>query len=221
MLDLSIGAVGAAMIAAFISLASLILGKEQKTSEFRQQWINDLRSCMVKYLTEVNAVADARQLIAKGQSLDNDKRLSLYRCLNDASNGIKLRLNDSEPSAQKLLKVMTTLESLGSNGKDLTPAVVQSQEEDFLKASSVLLKLEWKRVKEGEIAFRATKYLLMVMFFGLTGYGVYLYSFSNATVEASTTPKEPSNAGLALEKPAHIPLTTPDTASPAAPSTAP
>lgn len=42
--DLSVGAVGAAMIAAFVSFLGLIIGKEQKTSEFRQAWIDALRS---------------------------------------------------------------------------------------------------------------------------------------------------------------------------------
>lgn len=40
--SISIGAVGAAIIAGFFSIVSLIIGKEQKTSEFRQAWIDAL-----------------------------------------------------------------------------------------------------------------------------------------------------------------------------------
>lgn len=40
----AIGAIGAALIAATVSLLGLIISKEQKTSEFRQAWIDALRS---------------------------------------------------------------------------------------------------------------------------------------------------------------------------------
>ena len=42
--DVAIGAVVAALIAAIVSLLGLIISKEQKTSEFRQAWIDALRS---------------------------------------------------------------------------------------------------------------------------------------------------------------------------------
>ncbi|MEM4379495.1 MAG: hypothetical protein QXL01_02260 [Thermoplasmatales archaeon] len=37
---IAFGAIVAALIAATVSFTSLIISKEQKTSEFRQEWIN-------------------------------------------------------------------------------------------------------------------------------------------------------------------------------------
>lgn len=57
--DISIGAIGAALIAGIVSLLGLIISKEQKTSEFRQTWVDSLRSEITSYLTSFNAIADA------------------------------------------------------------------------------------------------------------------------------------------------------------------
>lgn len=56
--DITFGAVGAALIAAIVSLIGLILGKEQKTSEFRQEWINSLRAEITQFVTNVTAISD-------------------------------------------------------------------------------------------------------------------------------------------------------------------
>lgn len=42
--DQAVGATIAAIVAALVALLGLIISKEQKVSEFRQQWIDALRA---------------------------------------------------------------------------------------------------------------------------------------------------------------------------------
>jgi hypothetical protein len=57
--DAAIGAVVAALIAGTVSLLGLIISKEQKTSEFRQAWIDALRCDLSAFLTQINAIHDS------------------------------------------------------------------------------------------------------------------------------------------------------------------
>jgi len=50
--ELSIGAV----IAGFVSILGLIISKEQKTSEFRQTWIDSLRSDIASLIARASAL---------------------------------------------------------------------------------------------------------------------------------------------------------------------
>ena len=45
--SVAVGAVVAALIAGTVSLLGLIISKEQKTSEFRQAWIDALRNDLI------------------------------------------------------------------------------------------------------------------------------------------------------------------------------
>ena len=57
--DVAIGAIAAALIAGLISLLGLIISKEQKTSEFRQAWIDGLRSELSLVIAHANALHGA------------------------------------------------------------------------------------------------------------------------------------------------------------------
>lgn len=52
-----IGAVVAACIAASISFLTLVISKEQKISEFRQAWIDDLRSELAEFAVNARRIA--------------------------------------------------------------------------------------------------------------------------------------------------------------------
>ncbi len=163
MADITIGAIGAAIIAGLISILSLVLGKEQKISEFRQAWIDELRKALVSYISGINAVADeVRTQIDKGK-VDYSTLLPHYKPLNDATTNIKLRVNDEEEPAKALLASMEEFEKLASRNSDLTPDNIKRVEKTFLEASNTLLKCEWKRVKRGEKTFIVTKWSLIGM----------------------------------------------------------
>ncbi len=171
--EISIGAVGAAAIAGLVSLLGLVIGKEQKVSEFRQAWIDELRKCVVSYLVSINAICDALRLARAGRAIDDAALLANYKLLNEASHGITLRVNASETPAKALLASMSKFEELSKSNSDLTPENIRTLERDFVDSSQKLLKFEWKRVKRGESNFVWTKrivYAIILATLGLLAY---------------------------------------------------
>lgn len=207
--DIGIGAVGAAIIAGLISLLGLIIGKEQKVSEFRQAWIDELRKCLVAYLVNINAIADAlRVSIATGEKptgIDQN-----YKLLNEANHGIRLRVNDGERPSADLLRSMEHFEAIAQKNSDLTPDNIRKAEQEFLTAAKALLKFEWRRVKKGEKTYFWTKYVVIALITVMLMIFVYLWyhrdpkpeikpnnaaaSSVNTTVFCSSA--EPRSAGL-------------------------
>lgn len=187
MADITIGAIGAAIIAGLISLLSLVLAKEQKISEFRQTWIEELRKALISYVSNINAVADeVRAQRAKGE-FNYAALAPHYKQLNEATTNIKLRVNEEEKPAKALLATMKEFETLASRNEDLTPGNIKRVEESFLGASNTLLKFEWKRVKRGEKTFIVTKFSLVGMVLVLvvaSGLGWF-------TTPKDTAPKDP------------------------------
>lgn len=155
---ITIGAIGAATIAAIVSILGLIIGKEQKTSEFRQAWINDLRKCFIEFLTEINAISDNLRTDGSDESL----RAS-YTRLNQAYHGILLRLNESEIQSQKLVRALKMFEEIASSNSTLTPDKIKEVEISFISAAKTVLKFEWERVKRGENTFIYTKRILFAL----------------------------------------------------------
>ncbi|WP_162630749.1 hypothetical protein [Paracoccus endophyticus] len=160
--DISIGAVGAAFIAGLVSLMSLVISKEQKVSDFRQAWINDLRDCVILYLVNINAICDTVRLKKVDKSSGQDNLLEYYRLLNQASHGIKLRVNDKEQPAKDMLAAMEQFEKLSEKNEQLTPENIRREEQNFCAAAKTLLKFEWKRVKRGENIYRVTKWAVIL-----------------------------------------------------------
>lgn len=175
--EISIGAVGAAAIAGLVSLLGLIIAKEQKVSEFRQAWIDELRKCFVAYLVNINAISDTIRIAKSGEKADKSALVPSYKALNEASLGIKLRINPDEAEAARLLAAMDRFEQVAASDETLTPENIRLVESEFLTASKKLLKFEWKRVKRGEKIFVGTKIvvgvlvvvMLALLIFGLAG----------------------------------------------------
>jgi hypothetical protein len=162
-MDVSVGAVGTAVIAGLVSVLGLIISKEQKVSEFRQAWIDELRKCLVSYLVNINAIVDAVRLKKVGNGNDTTDLATSYKALNEASHGITLRVNENEKPAKRLLKTMHEFEALAKDNANLTPENILAVETRFLNHSKRLLKFEWKRVKRGEKTFIWTKWIVVVI----------------------------------------------------------
>jgi len=172
--NISIGAVGASLIAGFISLISLIISKEQKISEFRQKWIDDLRACLTSYIVNINSISDMIRLKNSGHDIDNSELIEAYKNLNDASLGIKLRINKNEYTAQELLSSMDKFEEIAQDNSELIPSNIKKCEDGFLNSSQELLKFEWNRVKKGEGLFLICKWILSVAILSIISF----YTFS-------------------------------------------
>ena len=186
--DISIGAIGAALIAGIVSLLGLIISKEQKTSEFRQTWVDSLRSETTSYLTNFNAISDAL-LINYANQHDKVAALApLYSKFNEAGYAITLRLNPDEARSKAVLACMRRFNQLAANEADMVPAKIKPIEIDFLTASKELLKYEWKRVKRGEPTFWVTKVIAaMVIIAALLSLPFLSRVKKNASGRASET----------------------------------
>ncbi|MDH3998607.1 MAG: hypothetical protein OET90_07185 [Desulfuromonadales bacterium] len=100
------GAVLAASVTGAISFVNLIISKDQKVSEFRQEWINRLRDDIAEYLGHVSAISAIWQSISlskdksriDGEDLKDfvDRIQNDIRCGRKAHCRIVLRLNPKE-----------------------------------------------------------------------------------------------------------------------------
>lgn len=202
--DLSFGAVGAALIAAVVSIVGLILGKEQKTSEFRQAWIDALRTEIVTFLTQAAAVRDKLGVSYASHDAKVNALGVHYTELNRASHGIKLRLNADEEPSIEVLTAISEFEGLFAQDRRVQTSELDSIESRMLAASQNLLKSEWKRVKKGEFAYWFSKYVAVVLALVLAGLLVYYLAFGKAQrLDESTTTVKIEHTGSG----AHYPIT--------------
>lgn len=160
--DAAIGAIAASIIGGIVTLLGLIISKEQKTSEFRQAWIDGLRSDLTSYLSAVNAVCDASRVKYDDYPAKVAALGPLYERLNTATFNISLRVNPDEDLPQKILQSMKSLRGvLGGSG--IVGEAIRADEAEFLRSSQQLLKSEWRRVKKGELAFTLAKLLALAV----------------------------------------------------------
>lgn len=160
-----VGAIVAALIAAGVAYLTAVLSKENKTSEFRQAWIDAIRNDIAEYIGAIETVASfqSRILTAHGgeavlayvRSLDPDLRRlagTYYR--------ICLRLNPVEHA--ELLQALREVYVFSAPNLDV---IKYSEErvERVMNASIDVFRKEWKRVKRGEPTFWITKYVALVV----------------------------------------------------------
>lgn len=162
-----IASVTAAMIAASIAFLGTVLSKEQKTSEFRQAWIDAIRSDIsefvgfveifsafvsVKY-DEEGAEGAIRHITAAQEEFS--KAAVIYH-------RIRLRLNPKEHK-DLLNTLRETYMLFSGKGEILNSDYVDARVEEIVKLSHTMLKSEWRRVKHGESTFFYTKYISLAL----------------------------------------------------------
>ena len=158
----------AALITGAISFVNLTLTKEQKTSEFRQAWIDSLREDLALFLGAARAFARAVEAVhtfgpdykEKVTLPISDEKISDLRYqAAEAFCKIKLRLNPDEPEHEELIRLLEhaiAQQNTMSVGKSDFNATLQAIE-TATEYARPLLKKEWERVKKGELAFRIAR----------------------------------------------------------------
>jgi hypothetical protein len=153
----AIGAIVAALIAGVISLLGLIISKEQKVSDFRQAWIDSLRSELSALVAHSNAIYGMRAAhLASAAEAWKETRADFVG-VNEAAARIRLRLNPSEPAAKAVLEEIEVLETLLAPGSAVNHTEIDSAERELVARSQVVLKAEWLRVRGGERVYRLAK----------------------------------------------------------------
>ena len=164
---IAIATIVAALITGALSFVNLTMTKEQKTSEFRQSWIDCLREDLATYFSAIRTIARAHQALYKTGEKYKDQNFPwsdaqiaeqrqvalevLYR--------IKLRLNPDEKEHEELLRLLNVALEAQRNMTKAQPssdATVKAIDAASDYARPVL-KTEWKRVKAGERAFRIAR----------------------------------------------------------------
>jgi len=151
--EVAVGSVVAALVAGIVSLLGLIISKEQKTSEFRQAWIDGLRSEISLLIAHMNVIFAARQL---GESSWAALRVDAI-AINQATAQIKLRLNPREEKSRNLLQHIADLENFLHSPQGMRFEKLNELEEQLAEDAQALLKAEWDRVRKGEVTFRVAK----------------------------------------------------------------
>ncbi|GEA12693.1 hypothetical protein [Alteromonas sp. KUL49] len=164
---IGIGAIVAAVITGTVALLSVVIAKDQKTSEFRQNWIDSLRIDVADYLGYFMQLQAVRlNCKATGQNFEDfgGPGPELYQRLHALFIRINLRLNPSEHS--KLASKLKELDLIAESNNSLEQAqnVIDLHAEIMVLTHGVLSD-EWKRVKSGESWYVFIRYLILMVTF--------------------------------------------------------
>ena len=162
--DVAFGAIAAALIAGIVSLLGLIVSKEQKISDFRQAWIDRLRSEIALLITHGNAIHGSLSVgWANAADAWKDVRVD-YVGINEAAGKIRLRLNPKEPASLKVLQTITEIEEILKPSLEPPDYVrLNATEKRLVDEANAVLKSEWKRVRKGESSYRFSKYTALTV----------------------------------------------------------
>lgn len=159
--DAAVGSIIAAAIAGLVVFISTVLAKEQKTSEFRQIWIDELRKDVSQYIAGVSEVVAIHGFKVNDDDAYKkflDDNFETIHELQTIEHRIFLRLNPIEHSA--LISLIKSFRK-GMLQAHQRPDRVELEEkltEQLLDATKNVLSFEWKRVKAGEPTFRRVKW---------------------------------------------------------------
>ena len=156
----------AALLASVIAFVGTVLGKDQKTSEFRQAWIDALREDLASYVAIIDVLADItlHKIREEGREAAVSHAISnadeLVR-LHATQHRIMMRLNPEEHT--NLIAAINALSELVGSDRFGDKPHQHSLVNTVIAESQAVLKAEWKRVKRGEPVFRITKYSALVL----------------------------------------------------------
>ncbi len=200
-------AIAVASVAGSISIFNLLVDKDQKISEFRQKWLEDVRSDVASLVSQAHLLFGYLNILIGSPNTPGDKALYLektdpiYDEINRASTRLKLRLNTSKPDHEAIAKQLTALENILADvdkfkahlvavGYPQVSKEVNETTEALITAASILIKSTWERVKAGEPTYRKGKWLIVcltVLFVALL-FGAFWLS------ERATLPTNPVNS---------------------------
>jgi len=162
-----LGYIAAASIAGCFSLLSLIIAKENKVSEFRQQWIDELRNDIATHITAVYHLCACLRSFTRGfaprmptalESLDfTTTHRDTYNSLRESFNRICMRINRKEKDPQKRRANAEFLRALFAVRASFNKSDYDGCRERcvILRDKAIpVLKSEWDRVRDGEPTYR-------------------------------------------------------------------
>lgn len=151
----------AALISFMVAVTSAVIAKEQKVSEFRQDWINSLRKEISELIALKSSILIEVHKIANFESHEKPEmeaiskaiflQLELQVKLSAISTLITLRLNKDEH--KELIICLAALSNLNTKSEAYMEEQVALLEK-IRNLTHEVLKSEWERVKKGELLYR-------------------------------------------------------------------
>lgn len=159
-LDAVLPAVLGASITSTVAFIGLLIGKENKISEFRQAWIDAIRADLASLIASVNKM---HALLSSGSGMPDTAEC--YADAHRAIVSIRLRLNASEANSGAVLSLLDELDQEFSPGNIPDGTTLDRIDEQLMNAARLLLKSEWTRVKDGEPTYCIAKYVSFAILF--------------------------------------------------------
>jgi hypothetical protein len=169
--DQAIGAILASIIAGTIALLGLIISKEQKVSEFRQQWIDGLRADIAAVIRYGHCMCRHTLAAQMGQAISSASVSEDFAGITEASARIRLRLNRKEKESATLLAALDQHLVMVKTESDTE--VVSSVTDKLVAAAEVVLKQEWVRVRSGEPVYRIARWAALLVIVALVAALLY------------------------------------------------
>jgi hypothetical protein len=163
--DQAIGAIVAAIIAGTIALLGLIISKEQKVSEFRQQWIDALREDIAAVIRYGHCMCRHTLAAQTGLPLAADSVREDFAGITEAAARIRLRLNPREKESSTLLAALE--KHLIMVRRESNAEIVSSVTDNLITAANLVLKQEWGRVRAGERVYRTARWAALLVIVAL------------------------------------------------------
>lgn len=164
---IAFGVVAAAIIAGVFSYINLVSVKESKVSEFRQDWINDLRKEISEYISSARALMENlrhdnhRQMIPRDVFMaKKNNHGDIYNHMLNSKVSILLRINvkEKKPEIRKINNDFISLvEEIHDDFESAEFASAEEKIERLISKSRELLKYEWNRARDGEKGYRVVK----------------------------------------------------------------
>ena len=161
------GIIVSAIIAGCVSFLVFVLSKEQKTSEFRQAWIDGLRDDIAELVALFLTITSIVRNINKTDKSAEEKleyilnKDNHFLKMEMVETKIKLRLNPIEH--QSLIHAIDRIDSyILENMEDIELGDEVAKE--IVSESGKVLKYAWERVKSGEPTYYWTKWISFTVF---------------------------------------------------------
>ncbi|MCS0342141.1 MULTISPECIES: hypothetical protein [Vibrio] len=159
------GAIIASLITGLITFTNILISKDQKTSEFRQDWIDRVRGEVSLF---TSSVADyTSHLVAKKEDPDAldkfyDDNIKLTGEITRSYNSLRLHLNKVDD--KEIVDILGDLYEFAAKGEiDFKVEDVTKKENELISLTQDMLKKEWTRVKAGEKTYQFMKWFGLFM----------------------------------------------------------
>lgn len=186
----ALATVGAAIIGAGLAAAQLINAKENKTSEFRQEWTLSLRTAISDYCGQARTIAgristakkhganlNPEQTLPKNEGGSSANITPLQKLEEElkpnweqfarAYYAVELHFkpHDATEKSSKERALRAAMAELNQKMKrhynEFTTKDIETSLDKVLDAAAPVLKQEWENIKAGEPTYQTTKWILI------------------------------------------------------------